>query len=441
VGKTSVATGLMAALRRRGTEVASAKVGPDYIDPGYHSLATGRVGRNLDSFLCGPDAIAPLAATAGEGADLLVVEGVMGLFDGVGATIEGSTAAVAALLDAPVVLVVDAASMSRSVAAVVHGYDDHLLDATGRRIGGLVLNRVGSDTHDSILREALAPLGIPVLGSLRRDPRLTWRDRHLGLVPVVESHPAVNEALDHLRSAVAESLDLSAIERLARSAPARFVGRLPAARQVTSSRPVVAVASGPAFGFSYPDNLERLQEAGAELAFFDPMSARELPDGSRALYACGGFPEVFATALAENRPLLNDVRRRAVGGLPCWAECGGLLWLSRRLDGRELCGVIPATATMGDRVTVGYRHATVRTDNPVAGAGQILVGHEHHYSTVDPAGDALALRGRVGATVAGWASPTVLASYLHLHLGSDPAPAERFVARAAQWPEEPGGGG
>ncbi|MGH9224397.1 MAG: cobyrinate a,c-diamide synthase, partial [Acidimicrobiales bacterium] len=217
VGKTTVATGLLAALTRAGHRVAGAKVGPDFIDPGYHSLACGRPPRNLDAWLCGADAVPALAGRAASGADLLVVEGVMGLFDGAADGTVSSTADVASLLDAPVVLVVDAAAVSRSVAAVVHGF--HEFDrAVG--VAGVILNRVGSATHETLLREALAPLGVPVLGALHRDDRFTWRDRHLGLVPVAERRRQVEAALGVLATAVAESVDLDAVVRLAATAPA-----------------------------------------------------------------------------------------------------------------------------------------------------------------------------------------------------------------------------
>jgi cobyrinic acid a,c-diamide synthase len=431
VGKTTVATGLMAALRSRGVAVASAKVGPDFIDPGYHHLATGRVGRNLDSFLCGPDAILPIAAKAASGADLLVVEGVMGLFDGLGATITASTAEIASLLDAPVVLVVDASSMSSSVRALVDGFDHHLEQTTGRSIAGVILNRVGSDTHESLLREALSGSRPDVLGVLRRDPAFEWRDRHLGLVPVAENPAGVSASLDALAHALAAGVDLGALEQLARRAPELRTTALPAARRVAGPPVPVAVMTGPAFGFSYPDNLERLVEAGAELVPVDPFTDTALPERTRALYACGGFPEVFAAELGANRPLLRDVRAKIDGGLPVWAECGGLLWLSRSLDGHRLCGAIPASATLGTRVTVGYRTATVRESSPIGCAGDVLRGHEHHYSSLEPGGTALELVGRAGTRLEGFASATLIATYLHLHLGGDPAPAERFVACAA----------
>lgn len=434
MGKTTIATGLMAALRRRGVAVCGAKVGPDFIDPGYHELATGRPGRNLDVFCSGEDGVVALGARASSGGDLLVVEGVMGLFDGVGATSEASTAHVARLLEAPVLLVVDAASMSASVRALVRGYDETLRATTGQGVAGVVLNRVGSDTHESLLREALAeggPGSSPaVVGVVRRDEQFTWRDRHLGLVPVHEGRAAAAAALERLGGTIARALDLDEVVRIARAAPRRHAPALPAARRVATGVPI-AVASGPAFSFAYRDNLERLEEAGAVLVHFDPIDAPALPAGTRALYAGGGFPEVFSDALSSNVPLLTDVRRALAAGLPTWAECGGMLWLSRSVDGTPMCGAIPTAATMRGRITVGYRRAEVRRDNPVSPAGSALRGHELHYSEVSPGGDALELTGRSGTRLEGFASPSVLATYLHLHLGTEPGPAERFVAAAA----------
>lgn len=444
VGKTTVATGLMAALARRGLAVAPAKVGPDFIDPGYHSLATGRPGRNLDSFLCGADAMAPLAARAAEGADVVVIEGVMGLFDGSGEIHSGerpapgafpdglppaSTAEVAALLDAPIVLVVDAAAMSGSVAAVVHGFAS--LSPT-LRVAGVVLNRVGSDGHETLLREALGPLGLPVLGALRQDPAFSFRDRHLGLVPVVERRGEVSRSLERLAEATARHCDLGQVMEVAKRAPFRGDAPPPPLAPVGEAR--VAVAAGPAFSFAYPDNLEALEEAGAELVAFDPAVDPQLPEGTDGLYVGGGFPEAFLGALAANRPLLAHTRLRVAAGMATWAECGGLLWLCRSLDGVPLCGALPADATMTGQLTLGYRRASVRVANPVAAGGSELRGHEFHYSRLEPSGDALSLRGRFGEGLGGFASPTLLASYLHLHLGVEREPARRFVRLAAGGP-------
>jgi cobyrinic acid a,c-diamide synthase len=424
VGKTTVATGLMAAFARRGLAVGAAKVGPDFIDPGYHGLATGRPGRNLDAWICGPDAIGPLAGRAAAGADVLVVEGVMGLFDGSGdpAGPEASTAEVAGLLEAPVVLVVDASSIGGSVAALVHGFAT--FDA-GTRVAGVVLNRVGSDGHEALLREAMESTGVPVLGALRRSPDYSWRDRHLGLVPVVEQPDEVRRSLAALAAAVARDCDLDALLALARAAPPATVADPPAACSQGPTR--LAVAAGPAFSFVYPDNLELLAQAGAELVPFDPLVDPCLPEGAAGLYAGGGFPEVFAAGLAANRPLLDDVRAKVGAGLVTWAECGGLLWLARSLDGHALAGALGADGRMTDRLTLGYRRIRLRTASPLGSPGTELRGHEFHYSTIDPAGDALDWTGRTGAGRAGFAAPHLLASYVHLHLGATPSVAERFV--------------
>ncbi len=416
----------MAALAARGVRVAPAKVGPDFIDPGYHALATGRPGRNLDAWISGPQNIGGLAARAAEGADVLVVEGVMGLFDGAGDGTPASTADVAKLIDAPVLLVVDAWAMSGSVAAIVHGYAT--LDPTVR-VAGAILNRVGSDGHEAMLREAIAPLGIPVLGALRRDEAFLWPERHLGLVPVVEQRERVQSTLARLSASVAAACDLDAIVARARSASALDVAALARPRRVGAAR--VAVPGSAAFGFVYADNLEALEQAGADLVPFDPIEDRGLPLDIDGLYVGGGFPEVFVDALAANTALLTDVRHQLAGGLTTWAECGGLLWLARSLDGRPLAGVVPADARMTDRLTIGYRTATVRTANPVAPAGAMLRGHEFHYSTIEPAGDALSISGRHGQSRAGFATDSLLASYVHIHLGSQPDIAERFVATAA----------
>ena len=349
-GKTTVATGLMAALRARGLAVSGHKAGPDYIDPGYHALATGRPGRNLDPVLCGEDLIAPLFAHGAAGADIAVVEGVMGLFDGRGRTSFGSTAHVARLLDAPVLLVVDAAAQGRSVAALVAGfagYDPRV------RLAGVILNRVGSAWHEEILCAALDDLGVAVLGALRRDEAVAVPSRHLGLVPVAEREGAARQAMDRLGALIGAAVDLDAVIRLAASAgplhttpwspeaalaapasPPQAGGtRLPP-REPAGRAPVVAVAGGAAFSFSYPENAELLTAAGAEVARVDPLRDEALPPGTAALVLGGGFPEVHVADLAANDRLRADVARLARAGAPVIAECAGLLYLARDLDGQ-----------------------------------------------------------------------------------------------------------
>lgn len=422
VGKTTVATGLMAAFGARGTTVASAKVGPDFIDPAYHSAATGRPPRNLDAWICGPEAIAPLAGRAGAGADLLITEGVMGLYDGSGDDTPASTADVAVLLDAPVILVVDARAMSQSVAALVRGYRDH---DPRLNLAGVIVNFVGSPRHETLLRDALATIEMPVLGALGRDDALTWRSRHLGLLPVAEDPAPIAVSLDRLAAVIAENCDLDAVARVAASAPRRPVADPPL--PVPAGRVRVAVAAGRAFTFSYQDNLEALTAAGAELVPFDPLTERDLPAGVDALMVGGGFPEVYAAELAANIPLTGALRRRIQGGLVVWAECGGLLWLARTLDDHHLVGAVAADGVMAGRLTLGYRRAVATVDSPVAPAGAEVRGHEFHYSTLEPSGDAWTFIEGPSPRSEGFASPTVLATYLHLHLGGDPEPARRLV--------------
>jgi RNA polymerase sigma factor (sigma-70 family) len=292
----------------------------------------------------------------------------------------------------------------------------------------------------AMLREALAGSGVAVLGALRRDEAWHWRERHLGLVPVAEDAARLRRGVERLGDAVAASCDLGAIVRLARAAPARTVPDiLPVTEPVAQVR--IALASGPAFSFVYPENLDRLAEAGANLVPFDPLTAEALPAGVAGLYAGGGFPEVFAAALGANEPLLAALRARCGSDLVTWAECGGALWLSGSLDGTPMAGVLPAAARMTDRLHLGYRHAKLRSACPLGPPGTRLRGHEHHYSELEPAGEALSLTGRLGRGEDGFATPRLLATYLHVHLGADPAPAERFVAEAARAALGRAGGG
>jgi cobyrinic acid a,c-diamide synthase len=452
-GKTTVATGLMAALRARGLAVSGHKAGPDYIDPGYHALATGRPGRNLDPVLCGENLIAPLFAHGAAGADVAVVEGVMGLFDGRGTTSFGSTAHVARLLDAPVLLVVDAGAQGRSVAALVAGfagYDPRV------RLGGVILNRVGSARHEEILRAALDDLGVPVLGAVRRDDGVMAPSRHLGLVPVAEREGPARQALGRLGVVVGAAVDLDAVLRLAASAgplptaawspeaaldpvdtthpadtchPTRPTDRVGTPDR-PDRRPVVAVAGGAAFSFSYAETAELLTAAGAEVARVDPLRDETLPPGTVALVLGGGFPEMHVADLAANERLRADVARLARAGRPVIAECAGLLYLARELDGQPMCGVLDATGGMTARLTLGYRDATAMADSVVAPAGAAVRGHEFHRTAVDPphSPDPAWM---VGDRPEGFVRGSVHASYLHLHWAGYPQLARRVVEAAA----------
>jgi cobyrinic acid a,c-diamide synthase len=452
VGKTTVATGLLGAFAARGRLVTGFKVGPDFIDPSYHALATGRPGRNLDAFLSGPDLIAPLFAHGAAGADLAIVEGVMGLFDGAGGAGElASTAQVAKLLRAPVVLVVDCSAMARSVAALVHGFASFDPEV---RLAGVVLNRVASARHEDLLRQALGPLGVPVLGVLRRQAGLATPERHLGLVPAAERHAEARRTVAELASAVAAGCDLDAIAAVAATAEAVWAeawtpgARLPAGRPRRGVPPTVrvAVASGPAFTFVYQENLELLEANGAELVAVDPTADEQLPEGIAALYLGGGFPETYAEALAANEPLRAAVRRFATAGHPVVAECGGLLYLARSLEGLPMCGVLEADGRMTGRLTLGYRRASAASASPLARPGRTVRGHEFHYSTLEPAagdrpawllgdpahqGTPSGLPGRVsGERPEGYVAGAVHASFLHTHWAVFPDVPSRLVAAA-----------
>ncbi|MFF5186103.1 cobyrinate a,c-diamide synthase [Streptomyces sp. NPDC000345] len=438
-GKTTVATGLMAAFAARGLAVSPHKVGPDYIDPGYHALATGRPGRNLDAYLCGPELVAPLFLHGARGCDLAVVEGVMGMYDGAAGEGElASTAHVAKLLRAPVVLVVDASSQSRSVAALVHGFASWDPEV---RVGGVILNKVASDRHEELLRDALDHSGVPVLGALRRAEQVNTPSRHLGLVPVAERRGAAVEAVAAMAAQVADGCDLAALEALARAAGAVPGGAAPwtpvlpaqgrPSRSDQKRAPLVAVAGGEAFTFSYAEHTELLTAAGAEVVTFDPLRDESLPEGTAGLVVGGGFPEVYAGELSANEPLRKAVAALAESGAPVAAECAGLLYLCRELDGRPMCGVLDATARMSERLTLGYRDAVAVSDSVLAPAGTRMRGHEFHRTVVEPgAGAAPAWGVRApGRRVEGFVHQGVHASYLHTHWAAEPGVARRFVER------------
>ncbi|MEV7210489.1 MULTISPECIES: cobyrinate a,c-diamide synthase [unclassified Streptomyces] len=438
-GKTTVATGLMAALAGRGLAVSPHKVGPDYIDPGYHALATGRVGRNLDAYLCGPELVGPLFLHGARGCDIAVVEGVMGLYDGAAGEGElASTAQVAKLLRAPVVLVVDASSQSRSVAALVHGFVSWDPEV---RIGGVILNKVASDRHEVLLREAVDSVGVPVLGVLRRAAPVETPSRHLGLVPVAERGSDAVDAVAAMGAQVAAGCDLEALVGLARAAGPLPGGSAPwtpgpvpthhPTRSVKKSTPRVAVAGGAAFTFSYAEHSELLAAAGAEVVTFDPLRDEELPEGTAGLVIGGGFPEVYAAELSANEPLRKSVAELALSGAPVAAECAGLLYLCRELDGLPMCGVLDASARMSERLTLGYRDAVAVSDSALAGAGTRMRGHEFHRTVVEPGAGAAPAWGMRAPErrVEGFVERGVHASYLHTHWAAEPGVARRFVER------------
>jgi cobyrinic acid a,c-diamide synthase len=424
-GKTTVATGLMAALRRAGHEVSGHKVGPDYIDPGYHALACGRPGRNLDPHLVGEERVVPLllhGARSPSPADVAVVEGVMGLYDGrVGGRGFSSTAHVAALTRTPVVLVVDISRSSRSIGAVVHGmatWDPSV------EVAGVILNQAGSPRHAAEVRESI---DLPVLGVLPSDPDLATPSRHLGLVPAAERGDAAG-VVDRLAERIAETVDLDAVLAVARSAPG-LEGVPWSPGLDTTTEKVVAMAGGRAFTFRYAETTELLEAAGCRVVTFDPATDTELPAGTRGLYLGGGFPEVHAAALSDNVRLRDAIRAAVLDGLPTVAECAGLLYLCRTLDGAPMAGVIDADATMTG-LTLRYPEAVAVGDSLLTRAGERVTGHEFHHSSVTPAAGKTPAWTVDGEQV-GFATESLHASYLHTHWAGHPQLARRFVEAVA----------
>jgi cobyrinic acid a,c-diamide synthase len=440
-GKTSVATGLLGALRQRGLAVSPHKVGPDYIDPSYHALAAGRPGRNLDPWLVGEDQIVPMfthGARTPAPADVAIIEGVMGLFDGASGRGDfASTAHVARLLGAPIVLVVDAAGVSSSAAALLHGF------ATwdqATRLGGVIFNRVGSAHHERLLRDAAEAAGVPVLGVIRRLDQLAVPSRHLGLIPAAELGGDAATAVGALTAIVADGVDLEATLRLARTA-----GALPDPADISAERTVVsappariAVAGGAAFTFGYAEHPELLAAGGAEVVTFDPVRDEKLPDDVHGLVIGGGFPEEHAANLSANACLRAEVAALAAAGAPVIAECAGLLYLSRSLDGHPMCGVLEVDTAMTSRLTLGYRDAVAVTASPLGSAGTRAHGHEFHRTAVRPGGltvNAWRWQGRDGVVTEGFVRGQVHASYLHTHWNGVPGAAGRVVAAARAYQE------
>jgi len=439
-GKTTVATGLIGALSRAGHTVAPFKVGPDFIDPGYHGLAAGRPGRNLDPVLVGEHLIGPLYAHGASGADIAVVEGVMGLFDGrIGPAATppapGSTAHVAGLLGAPVILVVDARGQSHSIAALLHGFST--FDAA-TRVCGVILNRVGSPRHEQVLRQACEQAGVPVLGAIPRTAELELPTRYLGLVTAVEYGRRAHAAVEAMTALVARHVDLAGVVAAAgcRCADPPWDPEM-AVGETQGARATVAMAAGKAFSFGYAEHAELLRAAGADVVEFDPL-ADPLPDGTGAVLLPGGFPEQFTSELSANDVVRRQINELAATGAPVHAECAGLIYLASELDGHPMCGVLAGSARFTAHLTLAYRDAVAVADSPLYRAGRRVVGHEFHRTAVtftegyQPAwvyggGDLEDVATvRDGVVHAG-----VHASYLHTHPAAAPDAVARFVAHAA----------
>ena len=438
VGKTTIVSALLMSLRKRGLAVQAYKVGPDYIDPGYHALASGRPCHNLDSYLMPQDRLLEMFAATSRDMDMAVVEGVMGLFDG-GRGGVASTAAIARMLKAPVVLVVNARSAGESVAATVLGfrqYDPEVL------LSGVILNQIGSDSHRQIITEALEKIGVRVFGVIRRSESLKVPERHLGLLPVTEND--AEQVLDIIHRSIAGQIDLDALVELAQSAPGMEIPSSPVLPLQRRTR--IGVARDEAFSFYYPQSLRILEEMGAELVDFSPLRDETIPDVEGLLFG-GGFPEMFLEELAANRSMLASIRNAFLSEMPILGECGGYMYLCRQVvsfsgDRYQMADLIPESCQMERSLqTVGYVEAKALTDNLLCLAGESLRGHEFHFSSmleeqesVEKKRAFLITKNRTGAEHSGgYAEKNLLASYLHMHFAGNTSAAMRFVDKCAAY--------
>ena len=432
-GKTTIVTGLLAALRAKGLKVQSYKIGPDYIDPGYHKLASGRPAHNLDTWLVSKEKLNEIFQKTAQDADIAVIEGVMGLYDG-GKNGISSTAEIAKLLDAPVLLVINAKSMGESAAAIALGFKNY--DPTVD-IRGVIINRLGSPTHRSMIEEALDKLDIAAYGAIMRNDAMILPERHLGLVPVEENRKE-KETVEEIGKTIAREVDIDRVITLAKSA-----SELPKVEERSYGKAhdvKIAVARDDAFSFYYPESLAVLEEYGAEIIPFSPLKDNKLPECD-GLILGGGFPEMFAKELYDNEGMRTSIHEAAEAGLPIYAECGGFMYLMKRMIDFEknaypMLGIVPGEVEMNRKLqTVGYVSATMQRDTVLGKKGTVLHGHEFHFSSECAPTEGVEyprafefVRTRKKEPYdAGYASGNILGSYLHLHFAGCPQAAEHFV--------------
>lgn len=445
VGKTTFTLGLMSALQKRGLTVQGFKVGPDYIDPTYHSAVTGRPSRNLDTWMTKPDVMLEIFERGSQAADISVIEGVMGFYDGKDPlSNQGSTAEVATMLQAPTILIVNIASMARSAAAIVKGFSQLSPDV---KIAGVILNQAGSAGHISLCQAAIEQeCGIPVLGGLVRTQGIEIPERHLGLVPAIE-RGELQPLFEQLAEYMEAHLDVGRLIELAHAAPAieqTVASGSPIFTQPMAPRVNIAVAKDAAFNFYYKENLELLEQAGAKLLFFSPLAGEVCPSEADALYIGGGFPEEFAEDLSSHEQVRASIRQRIEEGMPTLAECGGYMYLGDSLTDRAghsfpMVGLLPVDVQMQSRLAaLGYREVMAASEsNFLLGPDQQARGHEFHYSVaavkenrLSPAYKSKGLR---GTKEDGLVTDSLIAGYTHLYFPSNPDMAKRFVQKAVEY--------
>ncbi|MGM0836394.1 MAG: cobyrinate a,c-diamide synthase [Bacillota bacterium] len=439
VGKTTVTIGLMAALQNRGYTVQGFKCGPDYIDTSYHTAVTGRRSRNLDSWMLDEAIVKEIVQKGSEGADISVMEGVMGFYDGKNPkTNEGSTAEISIITASPVLLVVDCSSMARSAAAIVMGFQSLSADVN---IVGVVANKVGGKGHFQLIKEAVEQeCNIPVIGYLNREMDISMPERHLGLIPTIERGD-LDELFERLGELVEETIDIDLLYQLAKTTTLEVENS-----GIFTQRPPkgvkIAVAFDRAFNFYYQENLELLQAYGAELVYFSPLNGEALPDGVQGLYLGGGFPEEYVDILASQIRVKESIQNAIQEGIPTFAECGGFMYLCDALttvDGRKqpMVGIIFGEVTMQEKLAaIGYREVCAEHGNCLMTKGEIAKGHEFHYSTFLPGEDhqfAYETKGTRGKQKEGYVRGNLVAGYTHIHFASNPKLVENWINRCLEW--------
>ncbi|WP_404407934.1 cobyrinate a,c-diamide synthase [Jeotgalibacillus malaysiensis] len=432
VGKTSITLGLMAAFMKKGLTVQGYKCGPDYIDPAYHTAITNRSSRNLDSWMLKEDVMKEIFVKGSEGADISIIEGMMGLYDGESPTSNrGSAAEISSLLKCPVILVVDCSAMARSAAAVVKGFQHLDPDVN---IAGVIANRVGSEGHFKLIKEAVEQeCGIPVCGYLTENEQIHMPERHLGLVPSIE-RGELNEQLERLGEAVADTVDLDQIHQMSKQPPVTTESSL--FKQWSSINVKVAVAYDQAFNFYYQENLELIESYGAEVIYFSPLKGELLPPEANGLYIGGGFPEQFLKELADHNEVKQSIKDAVENGLPVLAECGGLMYLSASITNIEgetysMVGVLPGKTKMQFNIAaIGYREITGAPGNKFFMEETKIRGHEFHYSTFKPHEElpaAYHVSSSFGSGEEGYLYKNVVAGYTHIHFASNPEVLKNFL--------------
>lgn len=441
VGKTTVVTGLLASLHKKGYAVQPFKVGPDYIDPGFHGKAAGRNSYNLDTWMTPPERLIPTFSMLSEGADISIIEGVMGLYDG-GAKGVSSTAEIARMLHAPVILVLDCKAAGESVAATALGFREYDKDIN---IAGVILNKLGSDRHEDMIREAMSKIHMPVIGAFHRDDELKTPERHLGLTPVTEVE--TEELIRHMGEAVDKWVDTSLLFDMARLAP---LLKMESGNAETIQKSVrIGVARDEAFSFYYPTSLEALERAGADIIYFSPLRDKVLPEVNGLVFG-GGFPEMFLDVLEKNISMKEDIKKKADEGMPIYAECGGLMYLTQTIEdfkgeGHSMVGVVPGVCKMQEKLQrVGYVTGKVLKSSILADAGDVLKGHEFHFSLLDEDDHfpwAYELQGTRQKTghLEGYSHENVLASYLHISFDGHPKAAKKFIESCQKFHDKQGG--